>query len=117
MASAIRAGAEAVRVEPQAEVQSSTRYAAAGGLRRIDFAKGSLMPIFEYKCAKCGHVMEVLLKSRTGATPTCEKCGGADLKKLLSGFAVGKAASPACDSCFEGPACGGACPGGTCPMS
>ena len=59
------------------------------------------MPIFEYKCAKCGHVMEVLQKSRTGEPPTCEKCGGADLKKLLSGFAVGKAASAACDSCFE----------------
>ena len=86
MAPAIRADAEAVRVEPKVEAQSSTRYAAVGVLRRIDFAKGSSMPIFEYKCAKCGHVMEVLLKSRTGATPTCEKCGGA-------------------------------CPGGTCPMS
>lgn len=75
------------------------------------------MPIFEYKCATCGHVMEVLQKSRTGTAPACEKCGGADLKKLLSGFAVGKAAAPACDSCFDGPACGGSCPGGTCPLS
>jgi putative FmdB family regulatory protein len=75
------------------------------------------MPIFEYKCAKCGHVMEVLQKSRTGTKVTCEKCG-ADVKKLLSGFAVGKAAaSSACESCFEGPACGGTCSGGTCPMS
>jgi putative FmdB family regulatory protein len=66
------------------------------------------MPIFEFKCVKCGHVMEVLQKSLAAETPTCEKCGGADLKKLLSGFAVGKtSAAPACDSCFDGPACGG----------
>jgi len=76
------------------------------------------MPIFEFKCDKCGHIMEVLQKSRTAEAPTCEKCGGTNLKKLLSGFAVGKtAAAPACDSCFDAPACGGACSGGTCPMA
>jgi putative FmdB family regulatory protein len=76
------------------------------------------MPIFEFKCDKCGHVMEVLQKSRTAEPPGCAKCGGTEVKKLLSGFAVGKtAASPACDSCFEAPACGGACSGGACPMS
>jgi putative FmdB family regulatory protein len=76
------------------------------------------MPIFEYKCAKCGHVMEVLQKSRAAETPTCAKCGGSELKKLLSGFAVGKtSAAPARDSCFDSPMCGGACPGGSCPMS
>jgi putative FmdB family regulatory protein len=76
------------------------------------------MPIFEYRCAKCGHVMEVLHKSLTAEPPTCEKCGGSKLTKLLSGFAVGKtAAAPACDSCGDSPMCGGACPGGTCPLS
>lgn len=76
------------------------------------------MPIFEYKCAKCGHVMEVLQKSLTAEPPVCEKCGGAKLQKLLSGFAVGKTApAPACDSCFNSPACGGACSGGTCQFS
>jgi putative FmdB family regulatory protein len=75
------------------------------------------MPIFEYKCAKCGHVMEVLQKGREAGTLTCARCGGTDLKKLLSGFAVGKAAeAPACDSCASLPACGG-CSGGTCPMA
>ena len=80
--------------------------------------KGTVdMPIFEYKCGQCGHVMEVLQKSRKADPPTCEKCGGADMSKLLSGFAVGRASeSPACDSCASLPACGG-CPGGTCPMS
>lgn len=75
------------------------------------------MPIFEYKCEQCGHVMEVLHKGLKAEKPACEKCGGSEMTKLLSGFAVGKASeSPACDSCASLPACGG-CPGGTCPMS
>ena len=78
------------------------------------------MPIFEYKCEQCGHVMEVLQKSRKASKQTCAQCGSSETKKMLSGFAVGqgKAASAACDSCAVGPACGaGSCPGGTCPMS
>jgi putative FmdB family regulatory protein len=76
------------------------------------------MPIFEFKCDKCGHVMEVLHKSRTAKAPACEKCGGSPMRKQLSGFAVGKAAAaPACDSCGDAPICGGSCPGGMCPMS
>jgi len=68
------------------------------------------MPIFEYRCEKCGHVMEILHKSLKPETPVCEKCGSPDVSKLLSGFAVGKASqSPACDSCPSMPACGGGC--------
>jgi len=77
------------------------------------------MPIFEYKCQQCGHVMEVLQQSRKATRQTCAQCGSSDTKKMLSGFAVGqgKPDSPACDSCAAGPMCGGgACPGGTCPM-
>ena len=77
------------------------------------------MPIFEYKCEQCGHVMEVLQKSRKAGKQTCAECGGTDMKKLLSGFAVrkGSSNSPACDSCAAAPACGGGmCPGGACPM-
>ena len=74
------------------------------------------MPIFEYKCGQCGHVMEVLQKGRGAGKLTCEKCDSPDVGKLLSGFAVGRASeSPACDSCSSLPACGG-CTGGTCPM-
>jgi putative FmdB family regulatory protein len=74
------------------------------------------MPIFEYKCEKCGHVMEVLQKGRKAVKQTCEKCGSAAMSKLLSSFAVGSTSpAAACDSCASLPACGG-CPGGTCPM-
>jgi putative FmdB family regulatory protein len=78
------------------------------------------MPLFEYKCQKCGHVMEVLQASHQPTKQTCAKCGGSDMKKLLSSFAVGqsKGPSPACDSCAAGPAFGGGCGGcgGACPM-
>lgn len=77
------------------------------------------MPIFEYKCGQCGHVTEVLTKSRKAAKPTCEKCGGSEMAKLLSGFAVGQgksSATPTCDSCASLPSCDG-CPGGTCGLS
>lgn len=79
------------------------------------------MPIFEYRCEQCGHVMEVLQKSRKATKQVCANCGGSDMKKLLSGFSVGQSkasSAPACDSCAAGPACGaGMCPGGMCPMS
>ncbi|MBN1361799.1 MAG: zinc ribbon domain-containing protein [Sedimentisphaerales bacterium] len=77
------------------------------------------MPIFEYKCQQCGHVMEVLQKSRRATKQTCAQCGGTQMKKLLSGFAVAQASpsTAACDSCASAPSCGGGfCPGGACPM-
>ena len=42
------------------------------------------MPIFEYKCKACGNRFEFL--QMAGETPSCPKCGSADLKKLLSRF-------------------------------
>ncbi|MGD8786320.1 MAG: zinc ribbon domain-containing protein [Phycisphaerales bacterium] len=77
------------------------------------------MPIFEYKCNKCGHKMEFLEKSSTSKKHKCEKCGSSNLQKLLSGFAVGqgKSSSQACESCPGGPCPTSACPGGTCPLS
>jgi putative FmdB family regulatory protein len=84
--------------------------------RALDRPREHDMPIFEYKCRQCGHVMEVLQKGRDAETLTCTQCGGSNLQKLLSGFAVGRASeSPACDSCSSLPTCGG-CMGGVCPM-
>jgi len=41
------------------------------------------MPIFEFLCAECGDVSEVLVTSSSQST-TCRTCGSANLKKLLS---------------------------------
>lgn len=75
------------------------------------------MPIFEYKCNDCGYTMEFLEKTRTPQKHTCDKCNSTDLKKLLSGIAVGhsKAASQACETCPSGPCPTDFCQTGSCP--
>jgi len=68
------------------------------------------MPIFEYKCNKCGHKTEFLEKSGSKGKHVCERCQSSDLQKLFSGFSVGqgnKSSSRGNESC----------PTGTCPLS
>ena len=65
------------------------------------------MPLYEYRCAKCGHVTEVLEKADASGGHTCEKCGGRRLHKLMSVFGVGAGSRPS----------GNSCPTGTCPLS
>jgi putative FmdB family regulatory protein len=46
------------------------------------------MPIFEYSCHACGRRFSALVGVVAGATPAaCPRCGGTDLKKLVSRFA------------------------------
>jgi putative FmdB family regulatory protein len=43
------------------------------------------MPIFEYRCAACGHLEEVLQKHTDPAPPSCAKCHAAStMSKELS---------------------------------
>ena len=65
------------------------------------------MPLYEYRCGKCGHITEVLEKADSSAQHVCEKCGGRRMEKLISSFGVGPAGKPS----------GGSCPTGTCPLS
>jgi putative FmdB family regulatory protein len=58
------------------------------------------MPIFEYKCNDCGQVCEFLEKGKEPQKHKCSKCGGSNLQKMLSGFAVGQSKSgSSCDTC------------------
>jgi putative FmdB family regulatory protein len=68
------------------------------------------MPIFEYKCQKCGHIMEFLEKSGSSRKHVCERCKSSNLQKIFSGFSVGQAS----DSSLRG---NDSCPTGTCPLS
>jgi putative FmdB family regulatory protein len=45
------------------------------------------MPIFEYKCSKCGRISEFLEKAGDTAKKRCPYCGG-DLNKQFSIFAA-----------------------------
>ena len=48
------------------------------------------MPIYDFRCRTCGHEFEALVRSQD-APPHCRSCHGADLERLLSGFAVSSA--------------------------
>ena len=66
------------------------------------------MPIFEYKCADCGHVTAFLEAAEAKKRHACEKCGSPRTKKLLSTFAAHAGTSSSGDS---------SCPTGTCSLS
>jgi putative FmdB family regulatory protein len=46
------------------------------------------MPIYEYECRQCNQQFEFLLRPASNTTAACPECGGQDLERLLSGFAV-----------------------------
>jgi putative FmdB family regulatory protein len=64
------------------------------------------MPIFEYKCNKCGHTTEFLEKRGGKNKHVCRKCGTSDMQKLFSGFSVGQSNQQK-----------NVCPTGTCGLS
>ena len=69
------------------------------------------MPIFEYKCSKCGQLEELLVKQGAKKAPKCPKCGAA-MDKMFSTFAPRMAAEKSA-SCAKNPSCpnAGSCPG------
>jgi putative FmdB family regulatory protein len=49
------------------------------------------MPIYEYRCRQCRRRTQVLtLRSSERPEPICEHCGGKDLDRLMSRFAVAR---------------------------
>ncbi|MHC4124750.1 MAG: FmdB family zinc ribbon protein [Planctomycetota bacterium] len=61
------------------------------------------MPIFEYKCGKCGKRSEFLEKSSRQPSRTCSYCGSKDLQKLLSTFVpqIKAGTSKSCHTCTD----------------
>ena len=62
------------------------------------------MPVYEYSCNACGKGTSVFLK--TMAEPesvTCEHCGGGDVRRAISRFAVARSVHGVWDS-SEAPA-------------
>ena len=65
------------------------------------------MPLYDYRCKECGHVVEMLEKVGSADERTCPRCGSRRMDKLISRFGV-RASTPTS---------GGSCPTGTCPLS
>ena len=68
------------------------------------------VPIYEYRCEKCKHVME-FLESYGDDTKEhrCQKCGSRDVRKILS--------VPTIRTADGSKPTGGSCPTGTCPLT
>ncbi|MGD8758296.1 MAG: zinc ribbon domain-containing protein [Deltaproteobacteria bacterium] len=45
------------------------------------------MPIYDYECADCGFIFEVISDGR-GHPPLCPSCGGGQAKKLMAAPAI-----------------------------
>ena len=62
------------------------------------------MPIYEYRCEKCGQVNEFIILGKQEEL-LCKQCGSGDLKKLLSAHNISNNASRG----FPEPGPGGCC--------
>ena len=71
------------------------------------------VPIYEYACMECESHFEELVRSCEQAV-TCPACGGANVLKQLSTFAVHGAGVKAGVSAPSAGAGGGGCCGGSC---
>lgn len=49
------------------------------------------MPIFDYRCQRCGHEFEAIVRPSLPAT--CPSCQGTDLERLISLFSVSSAST------------------------
>jgi len=61
------------------------------------------MPIYEYKCDKCGKLSEFLENSSARANKRCAYCGSRNLTRQLSVFSAGvkQGDSKRCHGCSD----------------
>jgi putative FmdB family regulatory protein len=66
------------------------------------------MPIYEYRCKKCGRRFSVLtLRVSEKAVPVCDKCGSRAADRLLSRFAMPKSEEARLDALSDPGSLGG----------
>ena len=69
------------------------------------------MPMYEFKCVKCGDVFEELIRnSKDNDDVECPECGSHDVTRVLSSFAVSMGSSGGSLPSFG--SSGGSCGGG-----
>lgn len=66
------------------------------------------MPIYEYRCGKCGRRYSVLtLRVSEEPSPQCDRCGSRSATRLMSRFAMPKSEDARLDSLSDPSALGG----------
>lgn len=75
------------------------------------------MPLYEYKCAKCGAGFEVLVRNDGDVPSKCPKCGARKVEKQLSSFSASAAPEAGLPSCAASSCSTGSCGTGSCPFS
>jgi len=55
------------------------------------------MPIYEYRCLRCGEVFSSLRITQKDEPVKCPHCASEDVKKIVSAFS-----SPSCSTFFSG---------------
>lgn len=73
------------------------------------------MPIYEYRCRKCGEAFSHLHRRLNEAAPACPKCGTPEPRKLLSAFTPAMGVKTSSCSLGRCPS-GGSCATGACPL-
>lgn len=63
------------------------------------------MPIYEYKCRKCGHTFDHLARMLSDTGKKCPKCGASQPVKQFSTFSTSEGTNST------------SCPMGTCPTA
>jgi len=66
------------------------------------------MPIYEFRCLGCGHVLEFLKLKKEAEEMKCPKCNSEEVERVLSVVSVSKSLSGKTSSTVK------SCGGGTC---
>jgi len=77
------------------------------------------MPLFEYRCKKCGGAFEHLARRADDVPSRCPSCGAPRPERQLSVFSAAAPTPAGAPPCASG-ACGGAAAGGcagSCPYA
>jgi len=74
------------------------------------------MPIYEYKCEKCGYKFDHLARTLSDIAKKCPKCGAKKPEKQISTFSA-SVAEGGSTSCSTGSCDSSTCSTGTCPFS
>lgn len=55
------------------------------------------MPVYDFKCLRCGNKFTVLVPMDEKGKVECPQCRGKEITQLFTGFGIGKGGGSSCD--------------------